>query len=222
MKKYELTNQTISVDNRTLYRIRAVKSFKTKRIFGNVKNGDLGGYIETESNLSQEGNCWVFDNAKVFDDALVSDNAWVSDDAQIHGSACISGDAIVFTEAKVYGKAQVSGHAQIYDKAKISGNAQVYGCALVFKNAWVHDNAQVYGCAQVFRDANVYDNAKVYGRAYINSNVNGATINISNLSVKEIVSLAQKLTKVCISLSIKHKKRIINLLETHGYVPMTN
>jgi len=54
--KYELTNQKVYIDNKTLYRIRALKDFE------NVKNGDLGGYIRSENNLSQEGNCWVYKN----------------------------------------------------------------------------------------------------------------------------------------------------------------
>ena len=39
-KKYELTNETINYDGRILHRIKAIKDF------GNVKKGDLGGWIE--------------------------------------------------------------------------------------------------------------------------------------------------------------------------------
>jgi len=41
-----------------LYRIRALKDF------GDVKKGDIGGYIQSKSNLSQEGNVWIYDAAK--------------------------------------------------------------------------------------------------------------------------------------------------------------
>ena len=47
-KKYELTNETISFNNRKLYRIRALKDFS------DIKKGELGGYIESEKNLNQE------------------------------------------------------------------------------------------------------------------------------------------------------------------------
>ena len=57
MKKYELTTDTKMVLGRKLFRIKALVSF------GNVKIGDLGGYIEKEENLSQEGNAWVSGNA---------------------------------------------------------------------------------------------------------------------------------------------------------------
>ena len=63
MKKYELTDETIDVSGTTLHRIKALKDF------GNVKKGELGGYVESEHNLSQEGNCWVCGNAKVCGDA---------------------------------------------------------------------------------------------------------------------------------------------------------
>ena len=64
-KKYELTNETQVFFGRTLYRIRALISF------GNVKAGDLGGWIEKEENLAQDGDAWVSGDARVYG------NAWV-------------------------------------------------------------------------------------------------------------------------------------------------
>lgn len=75
MKKYELTDETIEVYGTALHRIKALKDF------GNVKKGELGGYVESERNLSQEGNCWVCGNAKVCGDAEVCGNARVYGDA---------------------------------------------------------------------------------------------------------------------------------------------
>ena len=77
MEKYRLTDEKIIVGCRTLYRIQALRDF------GNVKEGDIGGYIESEKNLSQEGNAWVSGNAWVYGDAWVYGNARVSDDADI-------------------------------------------------------------------------------------------------------------------------------------------
>jgi hypothetical protein len=50
-KKYELTTEK----KNGLYRIRALKSF------GDVKEGDLGGFIESEKNLSQKDNFFSSD-----------------------------------------------------------------------------------------------------------------------------------------------------------------
>ena len=58
-RKYELTKETNNIGFKTLYRIKALRDF------ANVKAGDLGGFIENEENLSHEGNCWVYGNARV-------------------------------------------------------------------------------------------------------------------------------------------------------------
>ena len=67
MNKYEmLYDDKIEIGSHTLYRIRALKNF------GTVKAGDIGGYIEKEENLSHEGTCWVYDNARVCGDAKIN------------------------------------------------------------------------------------------------------------------------------------------------------
>lgn len=65
MKKYELTAECKDFLGRKLYRIRALIDFDI------VEEGDLGGWIEKEENLSQEGNAWVYDNARVYGDAEI-------------------------------------------------------------------------------------------------------------------------------------------------------
>ena len=37
--------------------------------FGDVKSGELGGYIEKEENLAQDGDAWVSGNAQVYGNA---------------------------------------------------------------------------------------------------------------------------------------------------------
>ena len=80
MKKYELTEETVTVYGKTLYRIRAVRDF------GSVKTGEFGGYIEKEENLSHFGNAWVSGNAWVYGDVRVSGNAWVCGNAEIYNT----------------------------------------------------------------------------------------------------------------------------------------
>ena len=143
--KYKLTENTKEVNGITLYQIQALKDF------GIVKKGDLGGWIEKEKNLSQEGNCWVYGNARVFNDA------WVSDDAKVFGDAKVYGNALVFSNAMVYGNALVFSNAMVY------GNAWVYGDALVYGNAKVFGDAKVFGGALVSGDARVFGGALVYG-----------------------------------------------------------
>jgi len=71
--KYELVIE----EGTRFKRIKAIRDIPKY----NVKSGDFGGYIASESNLSQEDDAWVSGNA------MVSGNARVSDDALISGNA---------------------------------------------------------------------------------------------------------------------------------------
>ena len=153
--KYKLTEESINYCDKTLYRIEALKDF------GNVKKGDKGGYVQSEENLSQEGDCWISDNAKVYNNAQVYNNALVFDNAVVYGNTIIAENALVC------GDAQVFANAYVYGDATVCCKARVYGNALVFGNATVYCKAKIYGNAQVFDDAQVSDNAKVYGNAKI-------------------------------------------------------
>ena len=144
MNKYEMLHEDkIEIGSHTLYRIRALKDF------GNVKTGDIGGYIEKEANLSQEGICWIYDNAKVYDSAKVFSNAKVYGSAWIYDNAKVYDSAKVFSNAKVYGSAWVCDNARVYDSVRIYDNAKVYGSAWVCDNARVCGNAMVYGSAKI-------------------------------------------------------------------------
>ena len=100
-KKYEFTGETKVEFGITLHRIRAVVAIAAI----DVAAGDLGGWIEKESNLSLvSGDAWVSDNALVSDNARVSGNARVSDNARVYGNARVSGNAWVSGNARVYGK----------------------------------------------------------------------------------------------------------------------
>ena len=75
-KKFELTdNFVINGFGIKLFQIKCTKSFKY------ANEGDLGGYVEKEDNLSQSGDAWVSGNAQV------SGNARVYGDAQVSGKA---------------------------------------------------------------------------------------------------------------------------------------
>ena len=83
MKKFELTSEFVTFLGKKLFRIKALVSF------GDVAEGELGGFIERENNLDQSGDAWVYGNAQVFGDA------WVSGDARVYGDARVFGDALV-------------------------------------------------------------------------------------------------------------------------------
>ena len=118
--KYEiLKDEFIEFDGRKLYRIKALKDFH------NVKEGEFGGYIESERNLLHEGDAWVSGNARVYGYAWVCGcarvcgNAWVSGDARVSGYAWVSGDAWVYGDAQVSGDARVSGNARVLNRHSV-------------------------------------------------------------------------------------------------------
>lgn len=129
MAKYRLTDETKVIENdyskKTLYRIQAIADF------GDVKAGDIGGFIEQEDNLSQDSLAWVYDNAMVYSDALVTDNAKVKDRAKVYGRALVSDNAVVM------------GTAEVYNRAMVYGNARVCGSAWIMNDTIVYDNAKV-------------------------------------------------------------------------------
>ena len=174
-EKYILTDQTMVWRKRLLYRIKAIRDFD------NVKAGDLGGWVESTKNLSQKGRCWIFQEAKVYDNARVTDDALVLnktiifDAARISDNAVVSGSASVYDFAIVSGRAKVSDEAMIYDKAVVTetamvwDQAEVHGKARIFGHAFIEDQASVFGKARVCGTASVFEHAMVYGEALVSS-----------------------------------------------------
>ena len=152
MKKYELTSETKVIDGAKVHRIKALKSF------GNIKKGELGGWIESEKNLSQYVDAWVYENA------IVCENARVDGHAMVYGNARVDGHATVDDYAMVFGNATIG------ENARVDGHAIVGGHATVFGNATVDDYAMVGGNASVCGDATIYWNATVCGNASVEGN----------------------------------------------------
>ena len=85
MKKYELTEDTKTLANGTvMHRIRALRNFKLA-YGGEVRTGDLGGWVEKEDNLSQTGTAWIYGNAAVHGVSQVYGYAKIGGDVYIKG-----------------------------------------------------------------------------------------------------------------------------------------
>ena len=131
MKKFELTNEFITnMFGTKLFRIRALVEF------GDVEAGELGGYVEKESNLGHDDNAWVYGNARVCGDA------WV------YGNALVCGNALVYDNAGVYGNARVCGDALVCGNARVCSDALVCGNARVCSD---EDYAYAHGFGSVNR-----------------------------------------------------------------------
>ena len=126
MEKYCLTDNTIYITGNRHYQIKALKDF------GKVKKGDLGGYIASEDNLSQTGNCWVFQNAMVSGNAKVLENAEIRGNVSMYDNSMVSGNSIC------------DGNIYLCDNCRITGYAVVNGNSIMIKN-----NAIIGGYSQI-------------------------------------------------------------------------
>lgn len=151
-KKYEiLKDQAITMNGSTIYRIKALRNF------GDVKAGDIGGFIEKEENLSHEGPCWVYGDAMVYHNAKVRENAIVRDYAHVYNESQVLHNAIV------EGHARVHGHGIVFGNARIKDNGSVFDHGIVNGFAIVQDNAVVRDCARVYGETTIKDRATVAG-----------------------------------------------------------
>lgn len=163
-QKYILTNETFELLGHTLHRIQAVRDF------ADVKAGDLGGFVESTSNLSQSGNCWVYDNACVFGNASVSIDAKVKDHAVVYNtyistpgdsrlnrtsvsdSAVVENRAIVRNRAMIKHFSVVSGNAIIENEVQLTGRSFVGYDSIItqpdeFFEVAIDDQTFVYTCS---------------------------------------------------------------------------
>ena len=123
VQKYELTNDAKMIPNGAIvYRIRALRDIPEI----GIRARDYGGWVQSDRNLSQEGACWIGE------------------------------DAIVYGEAQVYGNAQVYGCARVYGHAQVFGCARVYGNALIYERAKIYGDAMAYGKLMCFDDVHIY------------------------------------------------------------------
>lgn len=149
--KYILTDDTIEWKGRTLYRIQAVRDIQTT--YNPILKGTMGGFVESEYNLSQEGTCWISPYARVYD------NATVVQDAVISGSAEIFNNSLITSRARVCDNAKIGGCARILDDAKVFGCATVAGHAYVRNQAIVSQNAKLIDDSVVGHGMRIKDNA---------------------------------------------------------------
>lgn len=166
-RKYILTDETKTFEDKVLHRIKAVRDF------GIVKAGDLGGWIEKEENLSHEGCCWVADEAEIHDNAQICETSRVCDDVLVFGDAIVRGNTVINGNARVRGSAVINGNAIICGNAVINGNARIcekvmlYGNARISEDAVISGNARVSGNVIVRGNARILGNSKLFGNAII-------------------------------------------------------
>ena len=100
-----------------LHRIQAVSDVNEK-----VPKGTLGGFIENENNLSQEGTCWIYDDAICCENGEVKEEAALYDGSLVRGYAVVTGDTTFYDRAVAKRDCYICG-GEIKENAVISGKA---------------------------------------------------------------------------------------------------
>ena len=110
-----------------------------------VPKGTLGGFVEHEQNLSQEGSCWIYDQAICCERAVVERSAGLFQEAIAKGDALLTGTAVMYQTSiaeescrilagEVWNMAHIRGIAKI-TAARETGDAPlIIGNSLVFGN----------------------------------------------------------------------------------------
>lgn len=137
-KKYEITD-IAHPKYWWLHRIQALV-----RVNEQVGKGDYGGFIQSESNLSQEGGCWIYDNAICCEDAVVKKEARMFDDAIARDSALITGNSCLFDSAAAEGNCCIRS-GEVKEHARIAGDAVLSESVLDGLSPLIAGDSNVYG-----------------------------------------------------------------------------
>ena len=198
MKKYRLSDETRlyhSHDGETKSTV-TLRQIIALRDFHDVTAGTQGGWLDDESALSHDGNCWIYDensvvyagaqiqgNARITQACVIShsaqigDNCWI-DAANISHGARLS-DAVTVQCSDVRGECHLYGNARVLHNSTIVAAIgltpdreqilQIFDNATVSQSRVVHQ-AQIYGNA-IVSYAFVEHRAEVFENALLEGNV---------------------------------------------------
>ena len=143
-RKYELTDITMRYEGRTLYRIRALKDF------ADVKKGKLGGWVQTEDNLSQKGNCWIYNNAKCMDNARMYDNSTMFDRSEMHDNT------IMYDYSRMLDYTTMYGNSEMHDYSKMCDNSEMHEGSKMYNNSIISEHGEMWKNGVLDGDKNLY------------------------------------------------------------------
>ena len=136
MKAYKFTGKTDWIDGHVVHQICALRDIHIRNVgrYGmnlDIEAGSIGGWIESEKNLSHDGNCWVGGNAIVYENAFVNQGAYVSGFARGRDEAVVEGNAWVSGRAYIRGRSLVTENASVNENAKITSEGLLVLISLI-------------------------------------------------------------------------------------------
>lgn len=118
-----------------LHRLVALVGYPEELGFGALKAGDKGGWVQSLDNLGWD--CWVADEACLFDDARIHHAVLLQDQAQVYGQAELGWGVTVSDTAQVYEQASVSGNSHIKDDSCVRGKVHLNPAYLEVSNGTI-------------------------------------------------------------------------------------
>ena len=139
-KKYEIT-EISHVKYPFLHRICALHDIGDR-----VKAGDLGGFVESESNLSSApgDDAWIFDDAIACGESSVDQGSRLFGNAVVCGQAYVSQGAALSAEARAEDSAYIRG-ADLCGQARASGRSVILVSRDTGKAPFLSGTCVVYG-----------------------------------------------------------------------------
>lgn len=166
-KKFELiesSKETFREGHKSikLYRIKALIDIPKHGVLA----GDVGGFVASENNLSQNGSAWVADDAKLYENARIYGDTLLKDEARVYGEAWIKGDVVISNNSRIHDNAYIDGDV------RISGTCEIFESARITGRVSLEGNVNVLGKAQV-RDSFIKDSVRIQGSALITDSTIG-------------------------------------------------
>jgi conserved hypothetical protein len=167
--KYEITDIVGYRFKKKVYRIRALKDFS------DVKKGDLGGFVSSYKNLSQDGDCWIYDDGSVIQNAMALEDSKIKGNAIIYDNVEICGKSIIEDSCWIYGRSfitnsHISGKCRLYN-TKVN-KSRLRGYILDIIDGSVITNSYIRGClylksSDINKTHIIADEAHISNRTYI-------------------------------------------------------
>lgn len=180
-KKYELIT-----DKWGNTRIKALRDIIDSRGGLIAREGEIGGIVSGEDNLSHEGGCWISYEAKVLDYCIVEDDSQIKEKATLNNSIIVRGRSVIRGEAKIEG-------SYLIEDSYISGRSYIYNCYYMQKSK----------PASTITLCDLSGGVVVEGEVILNScviadtvSIDGYNIKLYNCAIRDNVSIRKDTTLI--------------------------
>ncbi|WP_442637968.1 hypothetical protein [Rossellomorea marisflavi] len=186
-------------DNRKVM-VRQIKAWRAIPKY-NIKQGDLGGWISSDSNLDQSDDSWVSANSYVYDNALVAEDSIVKDGAVLYGTARAvgrsrisqlqMGDNVEVYDSYVSGPMELTGDVYI-ERSKVYGNAEISKGVAIENSAIRLIDSKIQGTSIIIRHSEIEsENMSILDRATLTHCVLGKPQRLKDIIISGKAELHQ-------------------------------